>query len=319
MESSADEKGGGVAQIVVLSGVCSGTTFVLGDVPTVIGRSPEAHVIVGDPWISSMHALFERRGDAIWVVDLDSRNGTFVGEERVTEALVPDGSIVRLGRTEVRLERRLPGDEVEPPPPPRAKADGQRDTVRSDPALTARNPLLAREPEADPFALAVRRATVLRMSIDAAGLDALPGAPERLQDALDAAAGAAEDAGAAVTRLGGVGILALFGLAAPGQGDAALALGAARAARRAVRARGGLDLRAAIETGVVLAGNAAGAAGRDLVALGAAAERTERLLALAQRGEILAGPGAAEAGGLTRVGLRFLGTEEVEVFRDPGA
>lgn len=316
MERPADEKGAEVARIVVLSGVCAGTSFVLGDVPTVIGRSPESHLMIGDPWISSMHALFERRGDEIWVVDLDSRNGTFVGEDRVAEAAVPDGALVRFGRTEVRLDLRRRAGEVAAADAPRPNGEAQRDTVRSDATMSTRNPLLAREPDTDPYLLGVRPVTVLRMSVDAAGIEALPGVPERLRDALEAAARAALDAGAAVTRLAGVGVLAIFGLTGPAADDAARALGAARAARRAVRGTGGLDLRAAVETGPVLAGNAAGAAGFELTALGAAAERTERLLARALRGEILAGPGAAAAGGLVRLGLLRLGAEDVEVFRD---
>ena len=38
------EKGAGVAELVVLNGVAAGTVFVLGDVPAVVGRSPEAHL-----------------------------------------------------------------------------------------------------------------------------------------------------------------------------------------------------------------------------------------------------------------------------------
>ena len=64
------EKGAGLAELVVLNGVAAGTVFVLGEVPAVVGRSPEAHLRVGDPWISSMHAMFERRDDGLWVVDL---------------------------------------------------------------------------------------------------------------------------------------------------------------------------------------------------------------------------------------------------------
>src|SRR5512144_2692370 len=104
MERRRHEKGAWVTEIVVLSGACAGSVFVLADVPMVVGRSPESHVMIGDPWISSMHAMFERRGGEIWVVDLDSRNGTFVGDERVAEARIADGDVVRFGRTEVRLD-----------------------------------------------------------------------------------------------------------------------------------------------------------------------------------------------------------------------
>ena len=92
-----------LAEIVVLNGVCAGTVFVLPDIPTVLGRSPESHLQIGDPWISSMHAMFERRGPEVWVIDLESRNGTFLADERVNEAKVPDGALLRFGKTEVRF------------------------------------------------------------------------------------------------------------------------------------------------------------------------------------------------------------------------
>jgi pSer/pThr/pTyr-binding forkhead associated (FHA) protein len=95
--------------LVVLNGSRSGARFSLPDVPIVVGRSPEAHLRIDDPWISNMHALFEARGAELWVVDLGSRNGTFVGAERVTEALVALGAQLAFGRTEVRVEPRSAG------------------------------------------------------------------------------------------------------------------------------------------------------------------------------------------------------------------
>jgi hypothetical protein len=306
-----------VAELVVLNGACAGTTFVLPDVPTVIGRSPESHLQIGDPWISSMHAMFERRGEDLWVVDLDSRNGTFVGGERVTESRIPSGALVRFGRTEIRI---TVGPAARTPPPDlpiaRPQRTGLRDTDRPDITLPGRAPPLAAEPARDPHALHPRAATVLRMAIDVAALDALDGAPERLRSALDSAASAALAAGGLVTRLGGVGVLALYGAGSAAPDDASRALGAARAARRAVRAERGLDLRAAVEFGPVLAGNAGAPDGFELAVLGPIAERVERLLAIATRGEILAGPGAGSGAGLARVGYRSLGGERVEVFRD---
>jgi hypothetical protein len=299
---------------VILTGENAGKVYALPDIPTVVGRSAEAHVQITDPWISSMHAMFERRGDEVWVVDLDSRNGTFLGEERITEGRVADRSIVRFGRTDVRIELLDDTGPVTPEPPDLTRAREHRNTVRADGTVSTRNPL-PRDREEDPYALAPRPATVLRMAIDAAGIDTLPGAPDRLRGALEAAARAALDGGGVVTRLGGVGVLALFGLAGASGDEAARAIGAARAARRGVRAAGGLDLRAAVDTGVVLAGNAAAQSSFELAALGPIAERVERLLGRAARGEILVGPGIGARDGVVRVGPVRLGDDDVEVFR----
>ena len=120
-----------MVELVVLNGSRAGARFGLPDVPAVVGRSPEAHVRIDDPWISNLHALFELRGGVLWVVDLDSRNGTFVGAERVGEAQVPIGAILAFGRTEVRID-----------PPGLAEGPGDRPArtpIRFDPTtLTTR-------------------------------------------------------------------------------------------------------------------------------------------------------------------------------------
>ena len=302
-----------MAELHILSGDNAGKVFVLPDIPTVVGRSAEAHVQITDPWISSMHAMFERRGEEYWVVDLDSRNGTFLGEERIAEGHIGDGTVVRFGRTEVRVDLRKATTAPDASEGARPR-DAIRNTARSDATLPALK-AIPREREEDPYALAPRPATVLRMAIDAAGIDSLPGAPDRLRAALDAAARAGLDSGGVVTRLGGIGVLAMFGLTGQWRDDAARAVAAARAARRGVRSAGGLDLRAAIDAGQVLAGNAAGASGFELAALGPAAERAEKLLAHARRGEILGGPGIAGVDGVVRVGFVRVGDVDLEVFR----
>ena len=93
-----------MVELLVLGGSRSGACFQLPDVPTIVGRSPEAHLRIDDPWISNLHALFELRGQELWVVDLGSRNGTFVDGARVGEARVGVGSLLAFGRTEARLE-----------------------------------------------------------------------------------------------------------------------------------------------------------------------------------------------------------------------
>ena len=72
--------------------------------PCVIGRGLEADVVVADERASRQHALLERRNGEIWVRDLDSRNGTFLDGAAVHgEALLQDGSVVRVGATEIAV------------------------------------------------------------------------------------------------------------------------------------------------------------------------------------------------------------------------
>ena len=253
--------------LVILSGSRAGAVFTLPDVPTVIGRSPEAHLQIEDPWISSMHAMFERRGDAVWVVDLESRNGTFVGDERITEARLAIGMVLRFGRTEVRVAEGVrapePAEEepapdrarVESPTEPRARPDPQRSTLRGDLADPALFPARVEVDRVDPTALVTRPAAVLRLALHATGRGRPPDALA-LRAAVDAVERAATNEGAVVARLAGAGALALFGMSgpAPSADDTVRALRAARTARSAVQAFGaGLELRAAVDRGPVLA------------------------------------------------------------------
>ncbi len=101
-----------MAELFVVNGICGGTVFFLPDVPTVVGRSAECHVQLADPWVSSMHAMFERRGDDLWVVDLDSRNGTYVDDARVDEAALAAGARVRFGKTVAEVREKA--DRIDP-------------------------------------------------------------------------------------------------------------------------------------------------------------------------------------------------------------
>lgn len=81
-----------------------GTVEVSGS--TVVGRGSESDVrLEGDDFASARHARLESRSDGAWVVDLESTNGTFVNGKAVTKPTrLRPGDVVRVGRTELRLE-----------------------------------------------------------------------------------------------------------------------------------------------------------------------------------------------------------------------
>ena len=72
-----------------------------------IGRSPEnAVALPDDDFVSSRHARVEIRGATARVVDLDSRNGTFLNGERIVNSqAIGLGDVVRIGATELKLTR----------------------------------------------------------------------------------------------------------------------------------------------------------------------------------------------------------------------
>jgi pSer/pThr/pTyr-binding forkhead associated (FHA) protein len=65
---------------------------------TVIGRSPEADVVLDDEAVSWNHLEIERRGDVLMATDLDSRNGTALnGEPLERPRRLRDGDTLIVG------------------------------------------------------------------------------------------------------------------------------------------------------------------------------------------------------------------------------
>lgn len=92
--------------VVVGPGRSPGSTVALSG-PTVAGRDAASGVrLDADEFASSQHARLEPARDGVWVEDLSSTNGTFVEGEQITgRTLLRPGETVRVGQTELRLER----------------------------------------------------------------------------------------------------------------------------------------------------------------------------------------------------------------------
>ena len=66
----------------------------------VLGRSPQCHVKIEESGVSRQHAALERAADGtVQIVDLGSRNGTFVNGEPVSRARLQDGDKIQIGDT----------------------------------------------------------------------------------------------------------------------------------------------------------------------------------------------------------------------------
>lgn len=76
----------------------------------ILGRDPSAAGSIPDASLSRRHARVTVRGGAATLEDLESKNGTFVGEKRVTgPTLLSDGDPVRLGLVHM-VFRSAPGN-----------------------------------------------------------------------------------------------------------------------------------------------------------------------------------------------------------------
>src|SRR5688572_21075853 len=71
-----------------------------------VGSNPDNDIVIDDGFVSSFHAQFFLRGERLFVRDLDSTNGTFVGTVRVVEAEIPPGSTVKLGKVDIQVDTK---------------------------------------------------------------------------------------------------------------------------------------------------------------------------------------------------------------------
>jgi pSer/pThr/pTyr-binding forkhead associated (FHA) protein len=87
----------------------------------VLGRDPDTEVYLDSPGISRRHARITIAAGLATVEDLGSKNGTFVGDERLKGARsIGDGDVIALGSVRLTLKVvKAPGPtETEPDGPP---------------------------------------------------------------------------------------------------------------------------------------------------------------------------------------------------------
>jgi pSer/pThr/pTyr-binding forkhead associated (FHA) protein len=93
-----------VGWVVVLSGELRGRDFRLVDGKNTMGTAADCDVVLTDPYLSSKHAVIRHENGTFTLSDLDSTNGTFVNERRVSRYDIIDNDKVRLGRTELKFK-----------------------------------------------------------------------------------------------------------------------------------------------------------------------------------------------------------------------
>lgn len=117
----------------------AGTSFLLDPArENRIGRGLDCHVVLTDPICSRVHAIVICR-EGHWLVrDGESRNGTFVNEQKTDEAVLDDGHTIRIGSTEFSFHQ-----SEQPPTVGSANDDGMTQTVIQDAAVDTSNTAFA--------------------------------------------------------------------------------------------------------------------------------------------------------------------------------
>jgi hypothetical protein len=74
-------------------------TYLVTNNPLTIGRDPaQALAIIQEAIVSKLHCSIFCRDGQVFIKDLNSTNGTYVNEEKISEQELHDGDIVSLGR-----------------------------------------------------------------------------------------------------------------------------------------------------------------------------------------------------------------------------
>lgn len=68
-----------------------------------IGRSEHNELRISSRFVSRHHALFVRHGDATFLMDLNSTNGTFVNSRRISNLMMKHEDVVQLGNYRIKF------------------------------------------------------------------------------------------------------------------------------------------------------------------------------------------------------------------------
>jgi len=119
-------------RVTVDEGPDAGATIAPDDGASLaIGTSEDNALVLADPAVSRYHLELRRTPSGVALVDLGSRNGTWVGGVRVERAIVPAGTRLKLGDTTIVVDDA--GSTVAPPPtevPRPADLVGDSESIR---------------------------------------------------------------------------------------------------------------------------------------------------------------------------------------------
>ncbi len=77
-----------------------------------IGRAADNDIVLKDPRVSSYHARLVNEGENWLITDLNSRNGTYLGDKRVRRAELQEGDRVIFGSMTIHFVSRLDAESL---------------------------------------------------------------------------------------------------------------------------------------------------------------------------------------------------------------
>lgn len=113
-----------MGELSISDGPRAGQRISLTELPLTIGRTPGNMLVLDDSKVSRHHALIEQRGEALWIVDRGSTNGTTVnGQPLVRARQLHPGDAIGIGQS--RLVFARPSAPPQPAEAPVAPQDWQ--------------------------------------------------------------------------------------------------------------------------------------------------------------------------------------------------
>jgi len=94
------------AQLHVLTGALAGQAFNLIDEPITIGRASDNLIFIEEESVSRHHAVLKPESNGYVLHDLNSTNGCWVNGWAVTDALLRNGDVIRVGTFEICYEAK---------------------------------------------------------------------------------------------------------------------------------------------------------------------------------------------------------------------
>src|ERR1700741_1373550 len=85
------------ARLEVVSGPLKGKVFPLAEGEVSIGRDPGNDIALLDSLVSRRHGVIRKEADSYRLVDLESRNNTFVSGVPIRERVLAAGDHIRIG------------------------------------------------------------------------------------------------------------------------------------------------------------------------------------------------------------------------------
>ena len=85
-----------MASLIVQNETHPVTYELVGDI-VMIGRAPLNDIVIDNPVVSAQHAMLLKVGDAYWLKDLNSTNGTYINGLLFTYGELKDGDTIQFG------------------------------------------------------------------------------------------------------------------------------------------------------------------------------------------------------------------------------